>query len=96
MTWKEQAPLLYVVISVLAALSFAVAFIVAIRRQPHRFKRIRRFFCCLKEPLHSYTSVEESDPFVIDDDDVDEEIEIPIRDKSDSIDSTEHMEAGTV
>lgn len=96
MSWKEQAPLLYVVISVLAALSFAVAFIFAIRRQPHRFKRIRRFLCCLKEPLHSYTSVEESDPFVIDDDDVEEEIEIPIRDKSDSIDSTEHIEAGTV
>lgn len=95
MTWKEQAPLLYVVISVLASLSFAVAFIIAIRRQPHRFKRIRRFVCCLKEPLHRYTSVEESDPFVIDDD-VEEEIEIPIRDKSASIDSTEHVEAATV
>lgn len=89
MTWKEQAPLLYVAISVVAAISFAVAMIIAIRRQPHRFKRIRRFLCCMKEPLHSYTSVEEEeeDPFVINDDE--QEIELPITHKAAQPDTIE-------
>ena len=48
MTWKQQAPLVYMVITIAAALVFVIAFVVALRRQPHRFQRIRRFLCCLK------------------------------------------------
>ena len=95
MTWKEQAPLLYVAISVVAAISFAVAMIIAIRRQPHRFKRIRRFLCCMKEPLHSYTSVEEEDPFVIDDEG-EQEIELPIAPKEASKQNPDTIQADTV
>lgn len=98
MTWKDQAPLVYVVISVLAAVFFAMAMVVAIRRQPHRFQRIRRFLCCLNGPLEGYTSVEEEDPFVIggDDDDDEQEIELPITLKSDREASTEQVVAETV
>ena len=108
MTWKDQAPLVYVVISVVAAISFAASLVVAIRRQPHRFERIRRFLCCMTGPLQGYTSVEEEDPFVIggddDDDDViggdndddEQEIELPITPKSEKDASTVHMTAETV
>ena len=98
MSWKEQAPLLYVVITVVAALIFFGAFIVALRRQPHRFQRIRRFLCCLKSPLHSYTSVDdEEDPFVIGGSDDDEqEIELPITAKDMSNVQPEKTEAETV
>lgn len=98
MTWKEQAPLLYVAISVVAAISFAVAMVIAIRRQPHRFKRIRRFLCCIKDPLHSYTSVEEEDPFVIDNEDDEgvQEIELPIAPKEASKQNPDTIQADTV
>ncbi len=90
--------MLYVVISVVAALSFAAAMVIAIRRQPHRFKRIRRFLCCIKDPLHSYTSVEEEDPFVIDDEDEagEQEIELPIAPKEASKHNPDTIQADTV
>ena len=49
-------------------------------------------------PLQGYTSVEESDPFVIgaDDEDDEQEIELPITDKSEMAASTEQTVAGTV
>lgn len=99
MSWKDQAPLVYVVISVVAAVCFAGALVVAIRRQPHRFERIRRFLCCLSGPLQGYTSVEEEDPFVIggeEDDDDEQEIELPITLKSEREASTEQEIAATV
>jgi hypothetical protein len=97
MTWKEQAPLFYMVITIAAALMFIIAFVIALRRQPHRFQRIRRFLCCLKSPLHSYTSVEEEDPFVIgDSDDEEQEIELPITVKDMTRVQPENMEAETV
>ena len=98
MTWKQQAPLVYMVITIAAALVFVIAFVVALRRQPHRFQRIRRFLCCLKSPLHSYTSVDdEEDPFVIvDSDDEEQEIELPITAKDMSKVEPENMEAETV
>ena len=90
---------MYLVISLCAFLAFAIALVVAIRRQPHRFERIRRLLCCLGSPLQGYTSVEasveESVRFVIDDED-EQEIELPIRDKSASMDSTEQTVADTV
>lgn len=98
MSWKDQAPLVYVVISVFAAVFFAGALVVAIRRQPHRFERIRRFLCCLSGPLQGYASVEEEDPFVIggEDDDDEQEIELPITLKSEREASTEQEIAATV
>lgn len=98
MTWRDQAPLVYVVISVIAAVFFAGALVVAIRRQPHRFQRIRRFLCCLGGPLQGYASVEEEDPFVIgeEDDDDEQEIELPITLKSEREASTEQEIAATV
>ena len=97
MTWRDQAPLVYVVISVIAAVFFAGALVVAIRRQPHRFQRIRRFLCCLGGPLQGYASVEEEDPFVIGGEDDDEqEIELPITLKSEREASTEQEIAATV
>lgn len=98
MTWKDQAPLVYVVISVVAAVFFAGSLVVAIRRQPHRFERIRRFLCCLSGPLQGYTSVEEEDPFVIggEEDDDEQEIELPITLKSEREASTEQEIAATV
>ena len=98
MTWKQQAPLVYMVITIVAALVFVIAFVMALRRQPHRFQRIRRFLCCLKSPLHSYTSVDdEEDPFVIGGSDDDEqEIELPITVKDMSNVEPENMEAETV
>ena len=98
MTWKQQAPLVYMVITIAAALVFVIAFVVALRRQPHRFQRIRRFLCCLKSPLHSYTSVDdEEDPFVIvDSDDEEQEIELPITVKDMSKVEPENIEAETV
>lgn len=95
MSWRDQAPLVYVVISVVAAVFFAGALVVAIRRQPHRFQRIRRFLCCLGGPLQGYASVEEEDPFVIGDDE-EQEIELPITLKSDREASTEQEIAATV
>ena len=98
MTWKQQAPLVYMVITIAAALMFLIAFVIALRRQPHRFQRIRRFLCCLKSPLHSYTSVDdEEDPFVIvNSDDEEQEIELPITAKDMSKVEPENMEAETV
>ena len=98
MTWKDQAPLVYVVISVLAAVFFAMAMVVAIRRQPHRFQRIRRFLCCLNGPLEGYTSVEEEDPFVIggDDDDDERRLSCRLHLRADREASTEQVVAETV
>lgn len=100
MSWKDQAPLVYVVISVVAAVFFAGALVVAIRRQPHRFERIRRFLCCLSGPLQGYASVEEEDPFVIggeeEDDDDEQEIELPITPKTERDASMEQKIAATV
>ena len=59
--WKDDAPVLYVVITVLSFGSFCAALVISLRRQPHRLERVRRFFCCVKAPLARYTSVPEAE-----------------------------------
>ena len=108
--WKDDAPVLYVVITVLSFGSFCAALVISLRRQPHRLQRVRRFLCCVKAPLARYTSVPEAeselarfvepeggdDRFVIGEEEDEVEIDLEITPKSVRTESPVAMEAATV
>ena len=103
--WQDDAPVMYVVITISAFGFFCAAFVFSLRRQPHRLQRVRRFLCCKRAPLANYTSVPETESemsrFVIVDEDEDEgmdevEIDLSISPKSNRTESPEDTQAATV
>lgn len=103
--WQDDAPVMYVVITISAFGFFCAAFVFSLRRQPHRLQRVRRFLCCKKAPLANYTSVPETEAemsrFVIVDEDEDEhmedvEIDLSMSPKSNRTESPDDTHAATV
>ena len=99
MSWKDDAPIMYVCISVIAGIGFGIAFIIAMRRQPHRCERVRRFLCCQNHPLETYTPVgegDESERFVIGSDDEEVEVDLEMTQTTEIKSNPENIEAATV
>lgn len=107
--WQDDAPIMYVVITVGALMFFCGALVISLRRQPHRLERVRRFICCVKTPLANYTSVPDAESemarFVIVDEDEDDEgdgdgdeveIDLDISPKTSRAASPEEIPAATV